>query len=147
MGCDEVRTMVEDDPSANNNICRAVATGLLRSDLNFTDTIIYNQQDLDDKLRIFIPTKIQKKDTNTTEYNTKDDILTNSITIDFDKQCLLAINGVNRVFRVEEGLDGDYVIFHDNLPGSPNQYIALVVKKLNRGARIVYATPKVPSSG
>ena len=144
MGCDEVRTMVEEDQNPNN-LCRAVATGLLRNDLNFTDTIIYNQQDLDDKLRIFIPTKIQKKDTNTTEYNTKDDILTNSISIDFENQCLIAISGINRVLKVEETEEGDYVIFHDNQRASPNQYIALVVRKLGRSSKMIFNPPKVTS--
>ena len=148
MGCDEVRTMEigeDEDNFQANNICRGVATGLLRNDLNFTDSIIYNQQELDDKLRIFIPTKIQKEDSNDTEYNTKDDILTNSISINFDVECIIAINKINRVFKVEESLEGDYVIFHDNQPGSSNKYIALIVKKLGKNAKITFNTPKSPS--
>ena len=148
MGCDEVRTMEIGEDQNNfqaNNICRGVITGFLRNDLNFEESIIYSQQELDDKLRIFIPTKIKKEDSKDTEYNTKDDILTNSVTINFDEECLLALNGINKVFKVEEGADGNYVIFHDNQPGSSYRYVALIVKKLGNNARIVYATPKAPS--
>ena len=147
MGCDEVTTMEfgeEKDSYQTNDVCRRVVKGLLQTDLNFKDSVIYSQQELDDKLRLFIPTKIPKANPGDIEYNTKDDILTKSLSINFDEECLLAINGVNRILKVEE-VDGNYMIFHDNQPGSLGKYIALVVKKIGPEAKICYYSPKSPA--
>ena len=146
MGCCEEPRPTEVGEDKNNkyhakNICIRILTGHLRNSSDFKDSIIYNQQELDEKLRVFIPTKIKNEETNNMDYNTKDDILTNSLVINFDDECLIVVNGVNRIFKVEEN-QGNYMIFHDELPGSYDKYTALIVKKLGPLSEIRYATPK-----
>ena len=148
MGCDEVRTLeIEDDPenkfSKKKNLCVKMLTGFLQKDINFTDSLITNQEELEDNLRSFIPTKIIKDDSNIPTFNTKDDILTKSANINFNENFVIAINGVNRVFRVEEE-NGNYLIVHDNQPGYKNKYIALVVIKIGDSPNFFYESPKKP---
>ena len=118
-------------------------TGFLQKDINFTDSLITNQEELEDNLRSFIPTKIIKDDSNIPTFNTKDDILTKSANINFNKNYVIAINGVNRVLRVEED-NGNYLIIHDNQPGYKNKYIALVVIKIGDSPTFFYESPKKP---
>ena len=148
MGCDEVRTLeIEDDPenkfSKKKNLCVKMLTGFLQKDINFTDSLITNQEELEDNLRSFIPTKIIKDDANIPTFNTKDDILTKSANINFNENFVIAINGVNRVLRVEEE-NGNYLIVHDNQPGYKNKYIALVVIKIGDSPNFFYESPKKP---
>ena len=148
MGCDEVRTLeIEDDPENNSpkkkNLCVKMLTGFLQKDINFTDSLITNQEELEDNLRSFIPTKIIKDDSNIPTFNTKDDILTKSANINFNKNYVIAINGVNRVLRVEED-NGNYLIIHDNQPGYKNKYIALVVIKIGDSPNFFYESQKKP---
>ena len=148
MGCDEVRTLeIEDDPenkfSKKKNLCVKMLTGFLQKDINFTDSLITNQEELEDNLRSFIPTKIIKDDSNIPTFNTKDDILTKSANINFNENFIIAINGVNRVLRVEEE-NGNYLIVHDNQPGYKNKYIALVVIKIGDSPNFFYESPKKP---
>ena len=148
MGCDEVRTSeIEDDPenkfSKKKNLCVKMLTGFLQKDINFTDSLITNQEELEDNLRSFIPTKIIKDDSNIPTFNTKDDILTKSANINFNENFVIAINGVNRVLRVEEE-NGNYLIVHDNQPGYKNKYIALVVIKIGDSPNFFYESPKKP---
>ena len=118
-------------------------TGFLQKDINFTDSLITNQEELEDNLRSFIPTKIIKDDSNIPTFNTKDDILTKSANINFNENFVIAINGVNRVLRVEEE-NGNYLIVHDNQPGYKNKYIALVVIKIGDSPNFFYESPKKP---
>ena len=147
MGCDEVRTLElendkeNDEPTRQKNLCVKMFTGLLQSDSNFTDTLIKNQEELDDKLRYFIPTKIKKENSDQLCHNLGDLILTKSHEIDFNEYYLIALNGVNRVLRVEEE-NGNYLIIHDEQPGYKNKYIALVVKKLGLNPEFFYSTKK-----
>ena len=148
MGCDEVRTLeIEDDPenqfSKKKNLCVKMLTGFLQKDINFTDSLITNQEELEDNLRSFIPTKIIKDDSNIPTFNTKDDILTKSANINFNGNFVMAVNGVNRVLRVEEE-NGNYLIVHDNQPGYKNKYIALVVIKIGDSPNFFYESPKKP---
>ena len=148
MGCEEVRTLeIEDDPENNSpkkkNLCVKMLTGFLQKDINFTDSLITNQEELEDNLRSFIPTKIIKDDSNIPTFNTKDDILTKSANINFNENYVIAINGVNRVLRVEEE-NGNYLIIHDNQPGYKNKYIALVVIKIGDSPTFFYESPKKP---
>ena len=148
MGCDEVRTSeIEDDPenkfSKKKNLCVKMLTGFLQKDINFTDSLITNQEELEDNLRSFIATKIIKDDSNIPTFNTKDDILTKSANINFNENFVIAINGVNRVLRVEEE-NGNYLIVHDNQPGYKNKYIALVVIKIGDSPNFFYESPKKP---
>ena len=149
MGCDEVRTLEndpEDEQESNKlgrpkNLCVKIFTGLLQSDANFTDTLITNQNELDDKLRYYIPTKIKKENSDQLSHNLGDLILTKSHDINFSKYYLIAINGVNQVLRVEEE-NGNYLIVHDDQPGYKNKYIALVVEKLGPNPSFFYASSK-----
>ncbi len=147
MGCDEIRTFESENEQDNNeanihkNLCSKILSGLLLSDSNFHDTIIKNQEDLDDKLRSYIPTKIKKDNSDSLSHNLGDLILTKAHQIDFTKNYLIAINGVNRVLRVEED-NGNYLIFHDKQPGYKNKYIALVVERLPINPGFNFASPK-----
>ena len=150
MGCDEIRTIDMDEESENNpvpvrtkNLCIKMYTGVLQEDLNFTDSLIKNSEELEEKLRSFIPTKIIKDNSNIPSFNTKDEILTKCANINFDKFFLIAINGVNRVTRVEEE-NGNYLIFNDNQPGYKNKYIALVVSKIGENPEFFFDKPKPP---
>ena len=148
MGCDEVRTMeAESDESSENDghqsLLKKIYTGFLQKDVEFEDCIIKNQEELDDKLRSCIPTKIKKEDTNTLGFNTKDDILTKSAKLDFQKNYLIALNGINKVIKVEEN-NGNYVIHHDNKPGYKYRYIALVVSRIGFDPKFILDSPKKP---
>ena len=97
---------------------------------------------MNDKLRSFIPSKI--KENNEYTYNIYDDILTKSEKVNFQDEYIIAINGVNRVLRVEES-DGNYLIYHDNQPKEKNSYLAMVVKRISGfNPGIIYASPKRP---
>ena len=149
MGCDEIRTLEIDEEKENNqspkkkNLCVKMLTGFLQKDTNFTDSLITNQEELEENLRSFIPTKIIKDDSNIPTFNTKDDILTKSAIINFNDYYLIAINGVNRVLRVEEE-NGNYLIVHDNQAGYKNKYIALIVVKIGESPNFFYESPKKP---
>ena len=149
MGCDEIRTLEIDEEKENNqsskkkNLCVKMLTGFLQKDTNFTDSLITNQEELEENLRSFIPTKIIKDDSNIPTFNTKDDILTKSAIINFNDYYLIAINGVNRVLRVEEE-NGNYLIIHDNQAGYKNKYIALIVVKIGESPNFFYESPKKP---
>ena len=149
MGCEQIVTFdsIEDNensnsPSQNNNLLIRQYAGLLSEDNNFSDTIIKSNDELNEKLRSFIPSKI-KKDNNLT-YNIYDDILTKSEKVDFQEEYIIAINGVNKVIRVDE-MNGKYLIFHDNQPKEKNSYVAIVVKKIpGNKPGFTFASPKRP---
>ena len=115
--------------------------GVLLEEHDFQDCIIKNQEDLEDKLRSYIPTKITDKETNKQILNVKDDILTKSALIDFSKFYLIAINGVNRVLRVDEE-NGNYLIVHDHQPAKKNKYIALIVTQIGENPSFFYDSNK-----
>ena len=150
MGCDEIRTLDPEfdqendgDYAKSQSICSKIYSGRLQIDIVFEDTLIKSQEDLDDKLRCYIPTKIKKPDSDDLAFNTKDDILTKSANINFSNNYIIALNGINKVVRVEE-MDGNYVIYHDNKPGYRNRYVALVVRKIGPNPKFILATPKAP---
>ena len=150
MGCDEVKTLEiedkehipkNDDSFGKKNLCIKMYSGQLQSDNDFVDSVIKNQEELEDKLRSYIPTKIKKDDSDVPVFNTRDDILTKSVNINFNENYLIAINGINRVLRVEEE-NGNYLIFHDEQPAEKNKYIALIVLQIGPQPEIFYKTPK-----
>ena len=148
MGCDEIKTLELDDQDNEEfakpqSLCSKMYTGLLQIDIVFEDTLIKSQDELDDKLRCYIPTKIKKPDSEGLSFNTKDDLLTKSANIDFNNNYLIALNGINKVLRVEE-MDGNYVIYHDNKSGYRNRYVALVVRKIGSNPKFLLASPKKP---
>ena len=149
MGCEQIVTFdsIEDNensnsPAQNNNLLIRQYTGLLSQDNTFSDTIIKSNDELNDNLRSFIPSKI-KKDNNYT-YNIYDDILTKSEKVNFQDEYIIAINGIHKVLRVEE-LNGKYLIFHDNQPKEKNSYVAIVVKRISGfNPEFTLASPKRP---
>ena len=148
MGCDEIRTLDPDfdqendgDYAKSQSICSKIYSGSLQIDIVFEDTLIKSQDELDDKLRCYIPTKIKKPDSDDLAFNTKDDILTKSANINFNNNYIIALNGINKVVRVEE-MEGNYVIYHDNKSGYRNRYVALVVRKIGPNPKFILATPK-----
>ena len=153
MGCEQIMTFdaVEDYKNQNpqnnndatsNNLLLRTYRGLLVPENEFSDTIIKSNEELNDKLRSFIPSKI--KENNQYTYNIYDDILTKSEKVNFQDEYIIAINGVNRVLRVEES-DGNYLIYHDNQPKEKNSYLAMVVKRISAfNPGIIYASPKRP---
>ena len=147
MGCDEIKTVEldneQDQANKKNNLCIKMFTGYLQENENFNDALIKSQEELEEKLRSYIPTKIKKENSDVPSFNTKDDILTKTANIDFSTNYLIAINGVNRVLRVEEE-NGNYLIFHDNQPGYKSKYIALLVNKIGIKPDFFYSSPKKP---
>ena len=139
MGCDQIKT--EEDFENNNNLCIKTYTGDLLPDINFVDSIIRDYEELEEKLRRYIPTKIKKGNSNILTFNTKDDILTKSANINFSENYLIVLRGVNKVLKVEE-IKGNYLIYHDNKAGHKNKYIALVVAKIGSEPNIYYDKPK-----
>ena len=149
MGCDEIRTeeYYEQSENINNqtkkrNLCIKMYSGVLQPDNNFSDVLIKNQEELEEKLRSLIPTKIIKDDSNVPTFNTRDDILTKSAKINFDNNYLIAINGVNQVLRVEED-NGNYLIYHNNQSAPKDKYLALVVSQIGVDPQFFYASPKI----
>ena len=146
MGCDGINTLEyyekeNNEISTKKNLCKKIYTGELQPDINFIDSIIKNNEDLEEKLRAFIPTKIKKDGSDIPTFNTKDDILTKSVNFDFNENYLIALRGVNRVLKVEE-IEGNYLIYHDNQAGHKNKYISLVVAKIGSEPNIYYDKPK-----
>ena len=148
MGCEESRTI--DDVQTPQQVQVATTrpltiekkmTGLLEKDLHFQDCLIQSENDLENKIRMFIPTK--KPDENNPEQlvpNIQDDIVTNSYQVDFDKYCVIAMSAIN-ITNVSE-VKGCYLVYHDNQAKSSGTYCAVVVERLPGNPEIKLASPK-----
>ena len=148
MGCDESRTI--DDVQTPQQVQEATTrpltiekkmTGLLEKDLHFQDCLIQSENDLENKIRMFIPTK--KPDENNPEQlvpNIQDDIVTSSLEVDFDKNYVIAMSAIN-ITNVSE-VKGCYLVYHDNQAKSSGTYCAVVVEKLPGNPEIKLASPK-----
>ena len=148
MGCDESRTI--DDVQTPQQVQVATTrpltiekkmTGLLEKDLHFQDCLIQSENDLENKIRMFIPTK--KPDENNPEQlvpNIQDDIVTSSLKVDFDKNYVIAMSAIN-ITNVSE-VKGCYLVYHDNQAKSSGTYCAVVVEKLPGNPEIKLASPK-----
>ena len=148
MGCDESRTI--DDVQTPQQVQEATTrpltiekkmTGLLEKDLHFQDCLIQSENDLENKIRMFIPTK--KPDENNPEQlvpNIQDDIVTSSLEVDFDKNYVIAMSAIN-ITNVSE-VKGCYLVYHDNQAKSSGTYCAVVVEKLPGNPEIKRASPK-----
>ena len=148
MGCEESRTI--DDVQTPQQVQGATPrpltiekkmTGLLEKDLHFQDCLIQSENDLENKIRMFIPTK--KPDENNPEQlvpNIQDDIVTNSIKVDFDNYCVIAMSAIN-ITNVSE-VKGCYLVYHDNQAKSSGTYCAVVVERLPGNPEIKLASPK-----
>ena len=148
MGCEESRTI--DDVQTPQQVQVATTrpltiekkmTGLLEKDLHFQDCLIQSENDLENKIRMFIPTK--KPDENNPEQlvpNIQDDIVTSSLKVDFDKNYVIAMSAIN-ITNVSE-VKGCYLVYHDNQAKSSGTYCAVVVEKLPGNPEIKLASPK-----
>ena len=112
MGCSGDIINLDDDESQGKLMIRRY-TGILFPNSNFVDTLIKSEDELNLKLRKYIPSRIKEENSDELIYNIKDDILTKSVKVDFENQYIIAINGINYVFRVEEE-NNNYVVYHDN---------------------------------
>ena len=150
MGCEQILTSDDLENFEKNlpetrteNLLLRTYTGLLTRDKPFTDTLIKSSEELNQKLRDYIPSRIEI-DKDKYDLNYDDDILTKTAKINFDEEYIIAINGVNNVLRVEES-NGNYLIYHDNQPKEKNVYTALVVKRINGiNPKFIFASPKRP---
>ena len=148
MGCDESRTI--DDVQTPQQVQEATTrpltiekkmTGLLMKDLHFQDCLIQSENDLENKIRMFIPTK--KPDENNPEQlvpNIQDDIVTSSLKVDFNKNYVIAMSAIN-ITNVSE-VKGCYLVYHDNQAKSSGTYCAVVVERLPGNPEIKLASPK-----
>ena len=148
MGCEESRTI--DDVQTPQQVQVATTrpltiekkmTGLLEKDLHFQDCLIQSENDLENKIRMFIPTK--KPDENNPEQlvpNIQDDIVTSSLKVDFNKKYVIAMSAIN-ITNVSE-VKGCYLVYHDNQAKSSGTYCAVVVEKLPGNPEIKLASPK-----
>ena len=148
MGCEESRTIedVQTPQQVQVATTRPLTiekkmTGLLMKDLHFQDCLIQSENDLENKIRMFIPTK--KPDENNPEQlmpNIQDDIVTSSLKVDFDKNYVIAMSAIN-ITNVSE-VKGCYLVYHDNQAKSSGTYCAVVVEKLPGNPEIKLASPK-----
>ena len=132
----DIDKIYEDD-----NILIGIYSGLLIRGLNFQNSIIKSQDELITNLRMFIPTKIQKKQKNqkiTYGFNLDDKILTNSININFHKNYIIALTGFNNIENVKNS-NGNYLIYHDGEINNEERYIAAVVKKIEGNPQILFS--------
>ena len=148
MGCEESRTIedVQTPQQVQVATIRPLTiekkmTGLLEKDLHFQDCLIQSENDLENKIRMFIPT--EKPDENNPEQlvpNIQDDIVTSSLKVDFDKNYVIAMSAIN-ITNVSE-VKGCYLVYHDNQAKSSGTYCAVVVEKLPGNPEIKLASPK-----
>ena len=148
MGCEESRTIedVQTPQQVQVATTRPLTiekkmTGLLEKDLHFQDCLIQSENDLENKIRMFIPTK--KPDENNPEQlvpNIQDDIVTSSLKVNFDKNYVIAMSAIN-ITNVSE-VKGCYLVYHDNQAKSSGTYCAVVVEKLPGNPEIKLASPK-----
>ena len=148
MGCEESRTIedVQTPQQVQVATIRPLTiekkmTGLLEKDLHFQDCLIQSENDLENKIRMFIPTK--KPDENNPEQlvpNIQDDIVTSILKVDFDKNYVIAMSAIN-ITNVSE-VKGCYLVYHDNQAKSSGTYCAVVVEKLPGNPEIKLASPK-----
>ena len=136
MGCEESTTIEERPITIEKKM-----TGLLEKDLHFQDCLIQSENDLENKIRMFIPTK--KPDENNPEQlvpNIQDDIVTSSLKVDFNKNYVIAMSAIN-ITNVSE-VKGCYLVYHDNQAKSSGTYCAVVVEKLPGNPEIKLASSK-----
>ena len=148
MGCEESRTIedVQTPQQVQVATTRPLTiekkmTGLLEKNLHFQDCLIQSENDLENKIRMFIPTK--KPDENNPEQlvpNIQDDIVTSSLEVNFDKNYVIAMSAIN-ITNVSE-VKGCYLVYHDNQAKSSGTYCAVVVEKLPGNPEIKLASPK-----
>ena len=143
MGCDESRTIedVKESKISSSigdkkepNLAEKILTGRIQpyGDKIFTDCIITNQTELEENIIEFIPTKIPDPNGKNDIPNIHDDLVTNTLQVDFGVHSLIALSGINKVLKVENHND-NYLVYHDGIKGKKNTYIAILVQKIIGG--------------
>ena len=122
----------------NENILISKYTGFLIKGLHFENCLIKSEEELINNLRMYIPSKIPKKQKNSFRFNLEDKILSNSINIDFNQNYILALKGFKNIENVKIS-DGNYMVYHNGLINNEERYIALVVKKIEGDPQILYS--------
>ena len=143
MGCSGLNTKDFEDNDDEKNLLIKKYKGELTKNSMFTDTIIKSDNELEDKLRSYIALKVKKENSEELIYNTEDEILTKSIKVDFKRQYIIALNGINDIDKVQKS-DNNYLIHHDNQPSTSDEYIAIVVKKIKGEPSFILTSPKKP---
>ncbi len=153
MGCDESRTIedVKESKISSSigdkkepNLAEKILTGRIQpyGDKIFTDCIITNQTELEENIIEFIPTKIPDPEGTKEIPNIHDDLVTNTLQIDFGLHSLIALTGINKVLKVENHND-NYLIYHDGIKGKKNTYVAILVQKIIGGfPSLEFSPPK-----
>lgn len=149
MGCEESRT-IDDGPKKESkyeqqkegeNLIVRTLTGLLEKNLEFHDCLIESESDLENKIRMYIPTtKPDENDPNKFSPNIQDDIVTKSLEIDYSKYSIIAMSGIN--INYVSNSNGNYLVRHDGVAKSSGSYCAVVVKRIPGNAQILLASPK-----
>ena len=114
------------------NLAEKIVSGIVQpfGDKTFKDCIINNETEFEDKIVDFIPTKIPDPENDDNEIpNINDDIVTQSLKVDFSLNDIIALSGFNEILKVENN-NGNYLIYHDGKKGNKKTYIAIVVEKI-----------------
>lgn len=127
-----------DKEEKDENILISVHSGRLIKGLPFQNCLIKSDDELINKLRMFIPTVIPKKNKNTNAFNLNDKILTNSININYHKNYIIALKGFNKIENVLNDND-NYLICHDGTIKNEEKYIALIVKKIEGNPQLLFS--------
>ena len=158
MGCQNPKTIEDDNEAINENntkkntikeddlkeekleeqILIETYSGLLIHGLNFQNCLIKSQDELINNLRMYIPPKIENKQKKSSVFNLNDKILSNSININFNKNYIIALTGINKIDNVKIN-NGNYIIYHDGEENSEDRYIALIVKKIEGNPQIIFS--------
>ena len=151
MGCEESRTIECEKRRPARGPRDTIETeeieiintykGILCTAKSFKDTIIYSDQDLEEKVTQFIATQVPVNgNPSKQEPNTLDDILTRSYKIDFNEYVVIAVNGV-KIDRIGTKL-GNYVLYHKGETRSSTEYCAYVVRKLLGTPKLIFEPSK-----
>ena len=134
---DNLNNQIEQN-QIDENLLIGMHSGLLIKGLDFKNCLIKSQDEYITNLRMFIPTKIPKKQKNSSGFNLDDQVLTNSININFSKNYVIALKGFNNIEKVENN-NGNYLIHHDGQFNNEEKYVALIVKKLEGNPLLLYS--------
>lgn len=152
MGCEESRT-IGDEPKREpkceqgtqqkegENLIVRTLTGLLEKNLNFQDCLIESESDLENKIRMYIPTtRPDENNPNKFAPNIQDDIVTKSLELNYSEFSIIAMSGVN--INYVSNVNGNYLVRHDGVSKSSGSYCAVVVKRIPGNPQMMLASPK-----
>ena len=153
MGCEESRTTGDNKPQSQAQQKQKIGsderaltidkklTGLLEKELQFQDCLIQSDSDLENKIRLYIPTK-KPDENNPGNYvpNLQDDIVTKSLELNYSEFSIIAMSGIN--INYVSNVNGNYLVRHDGVSKSSGSYCAVVVKRIPGNPQMMLASPK-----